>query len=97
MSSFDKRGADRLAYEVALLVTSGRIGERSAAADALLDYLQIGWFDGPEDVQAWTDGHLTALAEEPRKDPSIAEQGTADKLREETDRTTRQRGVYLTR
>lgn len=36
--TFDELAADRLADEVAVLVTNGYLDSRSAAADALLDY-----------------------------------------------------------
>ncbi len=48
-----RRGADRLAYAVARLVQSGRLDARSEAGDALLDYLQVGSIDGPQDVPTW--------------------------------------------
>lgn len=38
LRSFDQIGADRLADEVAVLVTRGVLDSRSAVADALLDY-----------------------------------------------------------
>lgn len=44
--------ADRLAYTVAGLVERRVIGERSAAADALLDYLDVG-HTGPASVPEW--------------------------------------------
>lgn len=53
VNAADQRGADRLAYAVALLVKSGKLDARSAAADALLDYLGVGGLDGPKDVPTW--------------------------------------------
>ena len=52
---FDKRGADRLAREVARLVNSKVIDSRSRASDAMLDYLQVGWVDGPTTVPEWCE------------------------------------------
>jgi len=47
---FAKRAADRLAVAVARLVEIGQLSARSAAADALLDYFEVGSIDGPKDV-----------------------------------------------
>ena len=61
MSAFDKKGADRMAREIARLVDLKRIDARSAAADALLDYLQVGSVDGSKSVNEWCekyDGQL---------------------------------------
>lgn len=46
-------GADRLAAAVARLVSTRTIDARSEAADALLDYLDIGGVCGPADVPTW--------------------------------------------
>lgn len=50
---FDRRAANALAYECAKAVRSGRLDARSGIADALLDYLDVGAFDGPTDVPSW--------------------------------------------
>lgn len=47
--------ADRLAYTVAKLIQAGHLDSRSAAADALLDYLGIGQPGEPQDVPTWMD------------------------------------------
>ncbi len=57
MSGFDKRGADRMAYEIARLVKLGRIDERSAASDAMLAYMRIGGVDGPRSVPEWVEAY----------------------------------------
>ncbi len=49
----DQIGADRLAAAVARLVSSRSVDARSEAADALLDYLDVGGVGGPSDVPAW--------------------------------------------
>ena len=49
----DQNSADRLAYEVAKLVVNGKLDARSAASDALLDYLMIGQLGAPSTVPAW--------------------------------------------
>ena len=49
--------ADRLAYHVAMLVLHRVIDARSAAADALLDYLEVGGLDGPKSVPEWVEGY----------------------------------------
>lgn len=56
-SPFDKRGADRLAYECARAVTGGKIDSRHPIADALLDYLDIGCVGGPSTVPEWMDAY----------------------------------------
>ena len=55
MDKIKQIGADRLAYEVCRLVQNRVIGTRSAAGDALLDYLEIGHVGGPRDVPSWMD------------------------------------------
>lgn len=50
---FDRRGADRLAYECALAVRAGKIDSRHPVADALLDYLDVGCVGGPTSVMEW--------------------------------------------
>lgn len=57
MSAFDKRGADRLAYECARSVMGGKIDSRHPIADALLDYLNVGCPGGPSTVPEWMDAH----------------------------------------
>ena len=57
MSAFDKRAADRMAYEIARLVKAGRIDERSRASDAALDYMQVGGIDGPKSAPEWVDAY----------------------------------------
>jgi hypothetical protein len=42
MNDIKQIGADRLAYAVANLIQKGYLDSRSEAADALLDYLEIG-------------------------------------------------------
>ena len=49
----DRIGADRLAAAVARLVSNRAIDARSEAADALLDYLDVGGVGGPPDVPTW--------------------------------------------
>lgn len=59
--------AKRLAYAVALLIEGRIIGSRSAAADALLDYLGVGGPGGPRDVPTWITEYEAAKAAEPKK------------------------------
>ena len=49
--------SDRLAYEVARLVQNNRIGTRSSAADALLDYLQIGSGSEFSSIPEWLEDY----------------------------------------
>jgi hypothetical protein len=46
--------ADALAREVARLIDIGVIDMRAMAADALIDYLDVGSPGGPETVPQWT-------------------------------------------
>jgi transcriptional regulator with XRE-family HTH domain len=46
--------ADALAREVARLIDLGVIDMRAMAADALMDYLDVGSPGGPETVPQWT-------------------------------------------
>jgi hypothetical protein len=57
VNGFDKRAADRLAREVARLIDIRIVGSRSAVADALLDYLQVGGIEGPKSVPEWCEAH----------------------------------------
>lgn len=52
-AGFSKMFADKLAHAVAKLVERRVIDARSEAADALLDYLEIGGLDGPKSVPEW--------------------------------------------
>ncbi len=45
--------ADKLAYECARQIELRRIGERSGIGDALLNYMEIGFPGGPDDVPSW--------------------------------------------
>lgn len=54
-------GADRLAYAVAQLIQGGHLDSRSAAGDALLDYLEIGTPGKPKDVPTWMDAYEESL------------------------------------
>jgi hypothetical protein len=55
MKTFQQIGADRLAYECAKLIQSGKLDSRSLVGDALLDYMEIGHPDKPQDVPTWMD------------------------------------------
>ncbi len=57
MDRIKEIGADRLAYAVAKLVQSRTIDARSEAADALLDYLDVGSPGGPQSVPEWMERH----------------------------------------
>ena len=57
MDRIKEIGADRLAYAVAKLVQSRTIDARSEAADALLDYLDVGSSGGPQSVPEWMERH----------------------------------------
>lgn len=57
MSAFDKLAADRLAYEVARLVSRGVLDERSRASDAAMDYMRVGGVGGPITVVEWVDAY----------------------------------------
>lgn len=48
-----RRAADKLAYTVAKLVDRRVLDARCPAADALLDYLEIGAPDKPSTVPEW--------------------------------------------
>lgn len=54
-AGFDRRTADRMAYEIAALVRSGRVDARSSVSDAALEYMQVGWIDGPKSVAEWVE------------------------------------------
>lgn len=62
---FDRRGADKLAYECARAVQEGRVGSRSAIGDALLNYLEVGGMDGPRSVPEWMEKYA-ARKEQPQ-------------------------------
>ena len=53
MTGMDKRAADKLAYAVAKCIENKALDERSAPADALLDYLCVGQPGGPMTVPEW--------------------------------------------
>jgi hypothetical protein len=55
--SMHKKKADNLAYFVGRLVVNGHLDARSGAADALLEYLNIGGVDGPSTVPEWLESH----------------------------------------
>lgn len=57
MSAFDKRAADKLAYEVAKCIERGFIGTRSGPSDALLNYLNVGGLGGPKSVPEWIENY----------------------------------------
>lgn len=59
-NSLQKRAADRLAYAVAICVARRFLDERSAPADALLDYLEIGQPGGPLSVPQWIEQYEAA-------------------------------------
>ena len=59
-NSTQKRAADRLAYAVAICVARRVLDERSAPADALLDYLEIGQPGGPLSVPQWVEQYEAA-------------------------------------
>ena len=52
--TIDQLGADRLAYEVAVLIEKKILDPRSRVGDALLDYLRIGC-GGPPSVPEWME------------------------------------------
>ncbi len=55
-------GANRLAYHCARAVVRGDIGSRSTIGDALLDFLEVGGLDGPNDVPTWIAKYEAAQA-----------------------------------
>jgi hypothetical protein len=52
-----KKKADNLAFFVGRLVVNGHLDARSGAADALLEYLNIGGVDGPSTVPEWLESY----------------------------------------
>lgn len=61
MSPFKKIGADRLAYEVAMMIIRNEIDSRSSVADALLDYMEIGTSGKPQSVHEWIEKYENNL------------------------------------
>lgn len=61
---FHRVGADRLAYAVARLIQTRVLDARSEAADALLDYLDVGGIDGPKNVLEWMEQYEARRAKE---------------------------------
>ena len=55
-----RRAADRLAYAVAKLIERRVLDARCNAADALLDYLEIGAIDKPASVPQWVEQYEAA-------------------------------------
>lgn len=55
MNKADRIGADRMALAIFRLVDRGVINPRSEAADAALDYAQVGCHGGPKSVQEWIE------------------------------------------
>ena len=55
MNKADRIGADRMALAIFRLVDRGVINPRSEAADAALDYAQVGCHGGPKSVQDWME------------------------------------------
>ena len=53
--------ADRLAYACAKAIMRGDLRTRSAIDDALLDYLEVGGPDGPNDVPTWVANYERVL------------------------------------
>jgi hypothetical protein len=67
--SFNKMGADALAYAVARSIERGCINSRSEIGDALLEYLEIGHIDGPNSVPEWIDQYETKIESRIAKSP----------------------------
>lgn len=61
--SFDKKAADRLAYNCCRMIEQRVLGERSGVGDALLDYLKIGFMGGPQSVPDWMEQYRSEMAE----------------------------------
>ncbi len=49
------RQCDHLAFKVAVMVQLRKLGTRSAVADELLNYLNVGGVDGPVDIPSWVE------------------------------------------